>query len=74
MIISNLVEALGELLLVLGPDELEEVEMPVEGLVLVLPQLLQHRLDPQHQELKPRPQRECVRVNRERDKNMVLIY
>ena len=42
-----------ELLLVLDADHLEEVEVAVEGLVLVLPQLLHHRLDPQHQELVP---------------------
>ena len=46
-------EPLGELLLVVDADHLEEVEVAVEGLVLVLAQLLHHRLDPQHQELVP---------------------
>ena len=46
-------EPLGELLLVLYADHLEEVEVAVEGLVLVLAQLLHHRLDAQHEELVP---------------------
>ena len=33
----DLVEPLGELLLVLGPDQLEEVEVAVQRLVLVVP-------------------------------------
>ena len=49
----DLVKLLGELLLVLDPDHLEEVEMPVQGLVLVLLQLLDDGLDPEHEELEP---------------------
>lgn len=41
----------GKLLLVLVSHHLEEVKMPVERLVLVLPQLLDDRLDTEHQQL-----------------------
>lgn len=44
-----LLELPGEFLLVLVAHHLEEVEMPVERLVLVLPQFLDDRLDAEHQ-------------------------
>lgn len=56
-----LLELPGKLLLILVTHHLEEVEMPVESLVLVLPQLLDNRLNAEHQQLVSQMQSELER-------------
>ena len=47
----NLVVSLGQLFLVVVANHFEKVQVSVESLVLVLPQLVDGRLDAQHQQL-----------------------
>ena len=52
------VEALGQLLLVLDPDDLEEVDVSVERRVVVVSQLLEDWHDAKHEQLEAQVQPE----------------